>query len=132
MKHERATRLHDGHILRKNRLAACILNYISTTCSIYHYLSTNCRSDGVAMYNYIEYEGDLPYTDEQKEELLDEWEKATRRARIGPIGTMPAIFEVVVSINGTKVQNAMSMVDRFSIRTKSQQRHLSSAPIIRF
>ena len=90
--HERATKLHESHILRKNRLAACILNYISTTCSIYLFLVTHCRSDGVAMYNYIEVEGELPYTDEQKEELLDEWEKATM-AKVGIAFTARALFQ---------------------------------------
>jgi hypothetical protein len=90
--HERATKQHEGHILRNNRLAACILNYISTTCSIYHFLTTNCRSEGKAMYAYIEFEGDLPYTDEQKEELLDEWEKATM-AKVGIAFASGSLFQ---------------------------------------
>ena len=65
------------HNLRKQRLAACILKYIKVESALYQTIIRLMPNDGVQMFRYIREVGKLPYTDEQKQEFVENWDKAT-------------------------------------------------------
>ena len=95
--HRIAMERHDkqvaDHQLRVVRLAACILNYISTTSTIYLKMSTApFQNAGVAIYNFLYEHGHLEMDENARQRLLNAWEEATM-AKVGIAFTDKAIFE---------------------------------------
>ena len=82
----------EKHMLRKQRLAACLLKYIKVESAVYRYLKHQVMNDGVKMFKYVKHVGVLKRTPKQWEELREEWDRATM-ARVGIQYADNAIFK---------------------------------------
>ena len=80
------------HILRKTRLAACILKYISPNSYLHRVLTQNMMNDGVKMYEYIREVGKLAKPEFHMQLLRDKWDKATM-SKVGIKYTNDGIFK---------------------------------------
>ena len=106
---------HDKHILRRNRLGACILKYIKPGTGIHMNLvnTEDARGpvfsgNGVLMFKYIKHVGHLPRTNEQLGRMRAIWEHATM-ASVGIQYTDTAIFEWADWLIATNMKYDLSM-----------------------
>ena len=62
---------------RNQRLFGAILNYIEATSWVYRYASTYFQNDGRGLFRYLYEYGHLPYTEDERTRLQNEWTDAT-------------------------------------------------------
>ena len=62
---------------RNQRVFGAILNYIEATSHLYSVVSATFANDGRGLFQYLWVYGHLPYTDEERTELENEWRDAT-------------------------------------------------------